>query len=135
MPDPLVNATLRAFSDDLASDRPVPGGGSAAAYAGALGAALAAMVLRISAKKSEEPLGPRIAEQLGSKIKAVVFTQGGSLLFLLVMGFVPAYWISGVAYLIRGALMNMSSPLYSAFAMEQTPERGSSSESDAAPTS
>ena len=62
MPDPLVNATLRAFSDDLASDRPVPGGGSAAAYAGALGAALAAMVLRISAKKSEEPLEPRIAE-------------------------------------------------------------------------
>jgi predicted MFS family arabinose efflux permease len=32
-------------------------------------------------------------------------------------------WISGFAFLIRGALMNMSSPLYSAFAMEQTPER------------
>jgi len=44
---------VRAFSDDLASDRPVPGGGSAAAYAGAMGAALAAMVGRISARKDE----------------------------------------------------------------------------------
>ena len=47
----LVDSTLRGFSDDLASDRPAPGGGSAAAYAGALGAALAAMVARITAKK------------------------------------------------------------------------------------
>ena len=68
-------------------------------------------------------VGPRIAERLGSKIKAVVFTQAGSLLFLLVMGFAPVLWISGFAFLIRGALMNMAAPLYSAFAMEQTPER------------
>jgi len=68
-------------------------------------------------------IGPRIAARLGSKIKAVVFTQAGSLLFLLVMGFTPVLWISGFAFLIRGALMNMSNPLYSAFAMEQTPER------------
>jgi glutamate formiminotransferase/formiminotetrahydrofolate cyclodeaminase len=51
MADRLVERTLRAFSDDLASDAPVPGGGSAAAYAGAMGAALAAMVARITAKK------------------------------------------------------------------------------------
>jgi formiminotetrahydrofolate cyclodeaminase len=56
MTEKLVDATLHAFSNDLSSDRPVPGGGSAAAYAGALGAALAAMVLRISAKKSPTPL-------------------------------------------------------------------------------
>jgi MFS family permease len=70
-------------------------------------------------------IGPRIAERLGSKIKAVVFTQGASLVFLLIMGFAPVsmFWLSGLAFLIRGALMNMSSPLYSAFAMEQTPER------------
>jgi len=68
-------------------------------------------------------IGPRIAERLGGKIKAVVFTQGGSLLFLLMMGFAPLFWISGLAFLIRGALMNLSNPLYSAFAMEQTPER------------
>jgi glutamate formiminotransferase/formiminotetrahydrofolate cyclodeaminase len=51
----LVDLTLRAFTDDLASDAPVPGGGSAAAYSGALGAALAAMVARIATKKSDDP--------------------------------------------------------------------------------
>ena len=54
MTDRLVDLSLRAFSDALASDRPVPGGGSAAAYAGTLGAALAAMVSRISEKKTED---------------------------------------------------------------------------------
>ena len=52
MTERLVDRTLRAFTDDLSSDAPVPGGGSAAAYAGALGSALAAMVARIAAKKS-----------------------------------------------------------------------------------
>jgi glutamate formiminotransferase/formiminotetrahydrofolate cyclodeaminase len=57
MPDRLIERTLRAFSDDLSADTPVPGGGSAAAYAGAMGAALAAMVARIAAKKeSSEPM-------------------------------------------------------------------------------
>ena len=68
-------------------------------------------------------VGPRIAERLGSKIKAVVATQGASILFLLGMGFAPAYWIAAIAFLMRGALMNMSNPLYSTFIMEQTPER------------
>ena len=53
MSERFVDRTLRAFSDDLASDAPVPGGGSAAAYAGALGAALAAMVARIATKKAD----------------------------------------------------------------------------------
>src|SRR5712691_9439389 len=51
MSDRLIERSLRAFSDDLSSDAPVPGGGSAAAYAGAMGAALATMVGRISMKK------------------------------------------------------------------------------------
>ena len=51
MNDRLVERTLRAFSDDLASSAAVPGGGSAAAYAGAMGAALAAMVGRIADRK------------------------------------------------------------------------------------
>lgn len=53
MTDRLVERTLRAFSDDLASDKAVPGGGSAAAYAGAMGAALAAMVGRIAERKEK----------------------------------------------------------------------------------
>lgn len=62
MTDRLIDRSLRAFSGELASQRPVPGGGSAAAYAGALGAALCAMVLRISAKKAREDLNGRIEE-------------------------------------------------------------------------
>jgi formiminotetrahydrofolate cyclodeaminase len=56
MPDRFIERSLRDFTDDLSSDEPVPGGGSAAAYAGAMGAALAGMVARISMKKqrSEE---------------------------------------------------------------------------------
>jgi len=60
--DRLVERTLRAFSEDLASDRPVPGGGSASAYAGALGAALAAMVARIASKKAPGAHDDYIAE-------------------------------------------------------------------------
>jgi glutamate formiminotransferase/formiminotetrahydrofolate cyclodeaminase len=51
VPDRFIERTLRAFSDDLSAATPVPGGGSAAAYAGAMGAALAAMVARITLKK------------------------------------------------------------------------------------
>src|SRR5213594_1732590 len=53
MADRFINRTLRAFSDDLSADSAVPGGGSAAAYAGAMGAALAAMVARITLKKEK----------------------------------------------------------------------------------
>src|SRR5712691_1344592 len=53
MSDRLIERSLRTFSDDLSSAEPVPGGGSAAAYAGAMGAALAAMVARIAAKRDE----------------------------------------------------------------------------------
>lgn len=58
----LVDQGLRDFSDDLASERPVPGGGSASAYAGALGAALAAMVARIASKKAPGQHDDFIAE-------------------------------------------------------------------------
>jgi len=60
--DRLVERTLRAFSEELASDRPVPGDGSACAYAGALGAALAAMVARIASKKAPGAHDDYIAE-------------------------------------------------------------------------
>jgi glutamate formiminotransferase/formiminotetrahydrofolate cyclodeaminase len=59
----LVERTLRAFSDELASSAAVPGGGSAAAYSGALGAALTAMVGRIAERKEKsEAMTALIAE-------------------------------------------------------------------------
>ena len=48
---PLSNLTLKSFADATASESPAPGGGSIAAYVGALGAALAAMVANLSAQK------------------------------------------------------------------------------------
>lgn len=67
-------------------------------------------------------IGPRLAERLGGKIRAVTFTQLGSVGFMLMIGFVPSLWLAGIGFLMRAALMNMSAPLYSAFCMEQTPE-------------
>jgi len=47
----LVNMSLRDFSDETASESPAPGGGSVAAYIGALGASLATMVANLSSHK------------------------------------------------------------------------------------
>jgi glutamate formiminotransferase/formiminotetrahydrofolate cyclodeaminase len=48
----LVNLTLSDFADETASESPAPGGGSVAAYAGALGVSLATMVANLSASKT-----------------------------------------------------------------------------------
>lgn len=47
----LVAMNLQAFLDELASSSPVPGGGSVAALAGALGAALSSMVCNLTIGK------------------------------------------------------------------------------------
>jgi len=47
----LVSLTLRDLADETASESPAPGGGSIAAYAGALGASLATMVANLSSHK------------------------------------------------------------------------------------
>jgi formiminotetrahydrofolate cyclodeaminase len=44
----MLNLRLSQFLEDLASEKPTPGGGSASALAGALGAALVAMVCRLT---------------------------------------------------------------------------------------
>lgn len=49
----LVELTLNAYLDTLASDAPAPGGGSASALAGAQGAGLVAMVGRLTAGKKK----------------------------------------------------------------------------------
>jgi MFS family permease len=65
---------------------------------------------------------PLLADRWG-RIRALVLTQLASIPFLLLIGFSGAFWISGVAFWVRAALMNMGNPLYSAFAMEQVTER------------
>ena len=47
----LVRMDLKRFSEETASESPAPGGGSVAAYVGALGVALGTMVANISAHK------------------------------------------------------------------------------------
>ena len=48
----LVDMTCRGFADETASESPAPGGGSIAAYMGALAAALGSMVANLSAHKA-----------------------------------------------------------------------------------
>lgn len=48
-----IEQTLQMYLDDLASSKPAPGGGSAAAVSGAMSAALAAMVCRLTQGKEK----------------------------------------------------------------------------------
>jgi MFS family permease len=65
---------------------------------------------------------PLLANRWG-RIRSLVITQMTSIPFLLLIGFANVFWISAVSFWVRAALMNMGNPLYSAFAMEQVPER------------
>jgi MFS family permease len=65
---------------------------------------------------------PLLARRWG-RIRSLVMTQLVSIPFLLAIGFSPVFWVSGLAFWVRAALMNMGNPLYSAFAMGQVPER------------
>ncbi|MFZ2508045.1 MAG: glutamate formimidoyltransferase [Steroidobacteraceae bacterium] len=49
----LVRKTIQEFVDEVSRDTPAPGGGSIAALAGSIGAALAAMVANLTAVKAE----------------------------------------------------------------------------------
>ncbi|MEA3452624.1 MAG: glutamate formimidoyltransferase, partial [Bacteroidota bacterium] len=48
---PLINMTVKGFAEETASESPAPGGGSIAAYMGALGASLGTMVANLSSHK------------------------------------------------------------------------------------
>ncbi|PJE67346.1 hypothetical protein COU95_02965 [Candidatus Shapirobacteria bacterium CG10_big_fil_rev_8_21_14_0_10_40_9] len=56
----IKNHTIKQFLDDLASEKPTPGGGAAAAMAGAIGAALVGKVTRLT---KENPEVLKIAEK------------------------------------------------------------------------
>ncbi|HOU24457.1 MAG TPA: cyclodeaminase/cyclohydrolase family protein, partial [Anaerolineae bacterium] len=49
----LIDKPLNAFLDELASSAPAPGGGSAAALAGAVGAALVSMMANLTLGKKD----------------------------------------------------------------------------------
>ncbi|HQP08742.1 MAG TPA: MFS transporter, partial [Anaerolineaceae bacterium] len=66
-------------------------------------------------------VGPALEKKLGGKIKTIVATQSSSIIFLVLMGFSPLSWLAQIAFLARGVLMNIATPFYSAFAMEQIP--------------
>jgi MFS family permease len=65
-------------------------------------------------------LAPLAAARMG-KIRAIVLTQALSIPFLLAMGFIPNAGVSATSFLIRTALMNMSSPLLPAYIMGIVP--------------
>ena len=65
---------------------------------------------------------PLLAERWG-KVRTVVFTELASLPFLMALGFAPLLPVAVVAFWLRGMLMNMGGPLYTAFAMEQAQEK------------
>jgi len=50
--DKLINLTVKGFAETTASESPAPGGGSVAAYMGALAAALGTMVANLAAHKA-----------------------------------------------------------------------------------
>lgn len=68
-------------------------------------------------------IGPRLVGRLGGKIRTVVYTQSASLVFLLFIGFTPWLWFVSLSYLLRSVLMNLTVPLFHAFALEQVDER------------
>lgn len=63
-------------------------------------------------------IAPALAERFG-KIQIVVLSQALSVPFLMMLGFAPWFGIVLLAYYMRTMLMNMSSPIYSTYVMEQ----------------
>ncbi|MCI2430722.1 MFS transporter [Candidatus Acetothermia bacterium] len=61
---------------------------------------------------------PLLAHRIG-KVSAMVWTQALSIPFLVAMGVVPVLEVAVAGFLIRGALMPMSAPIYSLFLMDQ----------------
>lgn len=60
----LSRLTINAYADILGSDAPSPGGGSAAAFAGAFGGCLVEMVCGINLKRAKNPEPAQSAENL-----------------------------------------------------------------------
>ena len=68
----LKEMTVEGFLDTLASDAPAPGGGSAAALSGALGAALVSMVCELTRGKEKYAQHEALATETGCKAKTLM---------------------------------------------------------------
>ncbi|MBN1262345.1 MAG: MFS transporter, partial [Anaerolineae bacterium] len=66
-------------------------------------------------------IAPVLAENWG-KAKTVVITQGLSIPFLIILGFVPSLPLAIVSFLMRMALMNLAGPVYQTMVMEEADE-------------
>ncbi len=64
-------------------------------------------------------LAPVLAEKWG-KPRTVVITQGLSIPFLIILGFVHSLPLAITAFLMRMALMNLSGPVYQTMVMEES---------------
>lgn len=89
--------------------------GASTAYYGVVSAALTVM-LAVAALISI-PLAQRFG-----KLRTAIAAQVASLPFLLALGLFPALWVVTGAYLLRGFLMNVTSPPLQTFLMESVPE-------------
>ncbi|HLJ81001.1 MAG TPA: MFS transporter [Ktedonobacterales bacterium] len=63
-----------------------------------------------------------LAERFG-KVRIAIIAQIASLPFLIALGLFPVIWIVSIAYLIRGFLMNITSPPLQTYLMEAVPAR------------
>ncbi len=109
----LLGMTLRGFIEELASDSAAPGGGSVAALAGSLAAALAAMVSNLSFTKSNDHAARTTFESWG-----VEAHQLKDSLFQLVEEDTLAFDQVMKAYKVKDALRN--SALSSAYELAIT---------------
>lgn len=67
-------------------------------------------------------LAPRLARKFNGRIRAVVILQASSLVFLLLLGFSPILNLAVIGFIVRGSLMQMGTPLFESFSMDQVPE-------------
>jgi glutamate formiminotransferase/formiminotetrahydrofolate cyclodeaminase len=81
MPTRLTDLSLREFAERLSAADPTPGGGSAAAYAGSMGAALAAMVGRIAMKREAQGVSDLVEEADGLRAHFNQLVQDDSAAF------------------------------------------------------
>ncbi|MBI3158954.1 MAG: MFS transporter [Chloroflexi bacterium] len=68
-------------------------------------------------------VGPRLERALKSRVRAVVASQGSSMLFMVVLGLAPSLPVAALALWLRGALINIGAPLWDAFVMDQVPQK------------